>query len=240
MQKRNGRWRAVLFDLDGTLRESYPPPNDALLEYAVALGAQDSPERWKRALQWAHFYWADSITLARDTRRFRERGPAFWTYYTKRQLIAFGCSPVQAAQLAPKVQAYMQEQYRPEDRFFPGVAEMLRILRERGYRLGVLSNRGKPFREYLEEARLAHYFDLILAAGEVGVWKPDRRIFEIAAQRLRTPPQHIIYVGDNYFADILGAQQAGLFAVLVDPKSLFAEMPCPTVRVVTEVSRWAE
>ena len=240
MQKQNGRWQAVLFDLDGTLRESHPSANEVLLQQAVALGAQDSPERWKRALQWAHFYWADSLTLVRDQRRFRKWDAAFWTHYTRRQLIAFGCSPAEAAWMAPKVQTYMQEQYRPEDRFFPGVPEMLQALRERGYRLGVLSNRRKPFREYLEEARLAHYFDLILAAGEVGVWKPDRRIFDIAARRLRTPPQDIVYVGDNYFADILGAQQAGLFAVLVDPKEVFAEMPCPTVRVVTEVGRWVE
>ncbi len=238
MQTQNSRWQAILFDLDGTLRANHPSANHVLLQQAVALGAQSSPERWKRALQWAHFYWADSRTLARDLQRFPSWGKDFWANYTRRQLMAFGCSSAQAEWMAPKVQAYMDEEYRPEDRFFPGVPEMLQTLREQGYRLGVLSNRRKPFRDYLEAAELAGYFDVILAAGEVGVWKPHRQIFEAAARRLQTPLQRVVYVGDNYFADILGAQRAGLFAVLVDPEAVFAEMPCPTVDTVTDVMRW--
>jgi FMN phosphatase YigB (HAD superfamily) len=42
-------------------------------------------------------------------------------------------------------------------------------------------------------------------------------------------PQESLYVGDNYYADIVGAAQAGLHPVLLDPDRLFPDVDCPVV-----------
>ncbi len=237
IQSRTGTpWRVVLFDLDGTLRYNVPSPNDVMLAQAVSLGVSDSAAARKRALRWAHFYWADSHTLAQDLRRFPKRDADFWVHYTARQLVAFGCSRAQATQLAPKVQAFMSNEYLPEDRLYPELSELLGSLREVGYLLGVLSNRSRPFHDYIEEKGLRPYFDLVLAAGEVGAWKPSPFIFRVAIERMGVRPNEVVYVGDNYFADVLGAQRAGLFPLLVDPEQLFSEMNCQSVSVVTDVT----
>ncbi|GAB4535828.1 MAG: hypothetical protein Fur0018_26290 [Anaerolineales bacterium] len=229
-------WRAILFDLDGTLRYNTPAANDILLSQAVLLGAADHPTRRQRALRWAHFYWANSPTLLKDLHRYPERSADFWVQYTLRQLLAFGCTYHQATRLAAKVQKYMEQAYQPEDRLFPGLPEMLHTLRESGYRLGVLSNRPRPFHDYMEEKGLVPYFDLILAAGEVGVWKPSARVFQAAAERMRVSPTEVVYVGDNYFADVVGARRAGLFPVLIDAEGLFAGMDCPSIATVTQIT----
>jgi FMN phosphatase YigB (HAD superfamily) len=42
-------------------------------------------------------------------------------------------------------------------------------------------------------------------------------------------------VGDNYFADIQGAEKAHLLPVLIDPKELYPENPWPTIRSIDEI-----
>ncbi len=231
-------WRAVLFDLDGTLRHSTPHANHALLDFAVTLGAQDSPSRRKRALLWAHYYWANSQALLSDLRHYPKRGTAFWTRYVRRQLLAFGCPSAQAAYLAPRVQACMEEQYHPEDSLYPGVLETLEVLRQQGFLVGVLTNRPATVDDYLHDLGVAEHCDVILSAGQVGYWKPDKRIFEAAVQALGVSASQTLYVGDNYYADVVGARQAGLTPVLVDPEAIFAHIPCTAIANVAELPRY--
>jgi FMN phosphatase YigB (HAD superfamily) len=42
-------------------------------------------------------------------------------------------------------------------------------------------------------------------------------------------PEQTLYIGDNYFADVVGARRAGLRPVLYDPKGLFHEPGCPVI-----------
>jgi len=232
---RNGIWRAVLFDLDGTLRYNDPHANHALMDFAVTFGAHDSPDRRRRALLWAHYYWANSPALADDLRRFPGRGTAFWVHYTRRQLLAFGCPPAQARYLAPRVHICMIERYQPRDRLYAGVPEMLASLRARGYLVGVLTNRPSAVDAYLSQMGVAEHCDLILSAGQVGVWKPDRRIFEAAVNALGIRTEQTLYVGDNYYADVVGARRAGLYPVLVDPEAVFSPMQCLSIPKVTDL-----
>src|SRR5205085_12248217 len=68
----------------------------------------------------------------------------------------------------------------------------------------------------LERFGLREFFDsrALLFSSEVGVWKPDPRIFREAAERLRLSPELALYVGDRLVDDVGGAQRAGLRAVL--------------------------
>ncbi|HRJ75060.1 MAG TPA: HAD-IA family hydrolase, partial [Anaerolineales bacterium] len=98
-------------------------------------------------------------------------------------------------------------------------------LRESGYTLGVVSNRETSFQNELDEMNLTNYFDFLLAAGEVGAFKPDARVFHHALQISKTQADETVYIGDNYFADIVGSNNAGLMPVLYDPTGLFPEAP---------------
>ena len=73
---------AVLFDLDGTLRHSRPPFNQTLLDYAVQLGAPDSPEQRRNVLRWVHAYWAQSPEMLQDQATYGGLSDEFWSYYT--------------------------------------------------------------------------------------------------------------------------------------------------------------
>ena len=99
----------------------------------------------------------------------------------------------------------------------PGAAVMLDALKSAGYRLGLVSNTFWP-REH-HEADLARfglldYFDALTFSGEIGLWKPDRRIFHHALAALDATPTETLFVGDRLVDDVGGAQRAGLRGVL--------------------------
>jgi len=96
-----------------------------------------------------------------------------------------------------------------------GAPETLAELASRGYRLGVVSNADGRVRALLEQAGLARWLEVILDSAEVGVEKPDPRIFLAAAERLALPPAACAYVGDIYEIDAAGARAAGLAPILI-------------------------
>ena len=225
----------ILFDLDGTLRHSRPSSIETFFALAAEMGIPDKPERRRQALRWVHYYWADSKELLEDQERFGEKDELFWTNHARLNLIAFGCQEEQAAVLAPEIRRRMAEEHQPEEWIPPETYEILEALQHSGFRLGVLSNRTEPYRETLESSGLLSYFDLVLAAGEVRVWKPDPRVFQHALERLNVRPEETLYVGDNYFADVVGAQAAGISPVLLDPDGIFPEASCPVIRSLKDL-----
>jgi len=219
--------KTVLFDLDGTLRLNLPPGGEVFTEYVTRLGFPISQEDHLRSERWEHYYWASSPDLKSDHDLYGGETRDFWRNYSRRRLIALGIAPQVAFDLAEQVTHYMEENYRPQTLVAEGAIPVLRQLQEAGYRLAVVSNRAHPYHEELERLGLASFFEFALAGGEINSYKPQPGIFETALQRLETHPRQAIYVGDNYFADVIGARQAGLWPVLYDPRGIFPEAGCP-------------
>lgn len=82
---------------------------------------------------------------------------------------------------------------------------------QKTYQLALVTN-GAPDlqREKIQGARLGQYFDEILISGEVGIGKPDFRIFKLALDTLAASPSEVVMVRDSLVRDILGAQRAGI------------------------------
>ena len=228
--------KAVFFDLDGTLRHSVPSGGEVFTDYAVTLGLRVNEEARLRALRWEHLYWANSVDLRDDLLAHSGETEKFWIEYSRRRLIALGASPQWARDYATKASMHMGEFYKPESIIPEDVRRVLPQLKEAGYILGVISNRNEPFQDLLEEHGIGEFFDFALAAGEVNVWKPDLGIFEHALQRMKISPQEAIYVGDNYFADVVGSRRAGLLPVLYDPLEIFPEPDCVTIKSFDELN----
>jgi putative hydrolase of the HAD superfamily len=228
--------RAVFFDLDGTLRHDSPASNQVFFDHAVELGAPDLPASRIQALRWAHAYWANvDGMIERDYTQYEGDTPQFWRNYACRYLLAYGLPEDQAVALAPQMRAYMAGHYTPENTI-PGDAHpTLKSLQDEGYVLGVITNRSRPVHEEVATLGLTHYFDLILAAGEVNTYKPEPGIFEHALDQLGVSPQESLYIGDNYYADILGAKRAGMHPILLDPDRVFPDADCPVIAALSDI-----
>jgi HAD superfamily hydrolase (TIGR01549 family) len=97
-----------------------------------------------------------------------------------------------------------------------GAHEILSTLKERGLRLGLLSNTmwpGQFHREELASFGLIEFFDDLAFSCETGFWKPNVPAFRYMIDRLGVSPGEVVYVGDLPQVDVSGAQHAGLRAV---------------------------
>lgn len=94
-----------------------------------------------------------------------------------------------------------------------GMFELAQELSSKGVKLGILSNSEGRLAELVDELGKAALFPVIVDSGRVGIDKPDRRIFELAAERLGAQTSELVHVGDSWEADVLGAIRAGARAI---------------------------
>ncbi|MBN1536018.1 MAG: HAD family hydrolase [Anaerolineales bacterium] len=226
---------AILFDLDGTLRYSHPSYLNYFLDCAAQLGVEDTREKRHKAIRWAHFYWAQSKHLMRDLRLYNDRDEEFLHKYSKEFLLAFGCNPEFADPIAQKINHIMVNQFRPADCVAEDVFDTLDFFRNHGLRLGIVSNRERSCQEQLDRLGLSPYFEMILIGGDINIYKPEAGIFKYALERMKIEPQEAIFVGDNYFTDVVGAQRVGIPSVLIDPERIFPEAECPVISRMGEI-----
>lgn len=97
------------------------------------------------------------------------------------------------------------------------VSSTLQILRSHGYRLGLVSNAAddEDVQVLVDKAHIRPFFEVILTSAAEGVRKPSPKIFQTALRALGVAPSRAIMVGDTLEADILGAQNAGIFSVWI-------------------------
>jgi putative hydrolase of the HAD superfamily len=223
--------RAVLFDLDGTLRFSRPSGLEAFVEYATELGLNICGERRRAVERWVHSYWSGKHSGAvRDA----SDPNTFWREYTRGMLNAAGIDDPSQEYSQAIVQAF-GERYHAENLIHPEAHAVLRSVRERGYILGLVSNRAEELTPIAADLGLGEYFHFTLSGGQAKSWKPDSRIFLQACEMAQTQPHECLYVGDNFYADVLGAQNAGLVPVLLDPNDVFPEAECRRIACLAEL-----
>jgi len=228
--------KAIFFDLDGTLRHSVPSGGEVFTDYVITLGLPVNEEARLRALRWEHLYWASSVDLRDDLLAHSGDTEKFWIEYSRRRLIALGASSQWAREYALKASMHMGEFYRPESIVPDDVRRALPQLKQEGYILAVISNRDKPFLDVLQEHGIDEFFDFSLAAGEVNSFKPEPGVFEHALRRSNLSPKEAVYVGDNYYADVVGSRRAGLQPVLYDPIGIFPDSDCATIKSFDELN----
>jgi HAD superfamily hydrolase (TIGR01549 family) len=223
----------IIFDLDGTLRRNVPSADETQFNFALELGVIDQPGLRNQGARWTHYYWAQSLELQEDIGKYgNDLSGEFWAYYSYRYLRALSVPEERATELALPLFQAMQDGFRPESQVVPDAFETLQTLKDSGFGVGLVSNRSRPCHEECEHLGLLPYFDFAYVAAEVDAWKPDPRIFNRALEITGTHPRRTIYVGDNYFADINGAKNAGIQPVLIDPDGIFPDADCAVIKSI--------
>jgi putative hydrolase of the HAD superfamily len=220
----------LLFDLD-----------DTILRFSAG-----QPNCWQFALERHVPERADHAALltaieVEGTDFWAPASRAFWgrqNMHAARRLIAcsaltgHGISLALCHRIADEMTERKEELVRP----FDGALEVLQSLRQRGHRLGLLTNGSAAFqRRKLLRFALEPLFDLILIEGELGYGKPDRRVFEAALAHFGVSAEACWMIGDNLEADVAGARELGIQAVWHD--ALGAGLPGGSAVVPDRVIR---
>jgi putative hydrolase of the HAD superfamily len=137
--------------------------------------------------------------------------------------------------LAGEVVEIYERQRRETYVCFDDVVPILQLLREK-LKLAVITNGpSEGQREKLDLTGLTPFLDLVVVSSDLGVGKPDARIFRFALDHLGLEPACVWHVGDSLVHDVAGARNAGLRSAWLNRRQLSpaAEAPSPDHEITT-------
>lgn len=179
--------RAVIFDLDGTLIDSYA---------AIAASLN-------QARSFVGLPVLDDDAVRRRVGRGLE------------SLVAELVGPDRVAESVGRFRRHYAEIFLDTTVALPDAVDVVAELRKRGFRLAVASNKPSRFsRQLLDRLGMGPAFETVLGPDEAGATKPDPAMLRLALEQLDTPPRQAVYVGDMTL-DVESAGRAGLPVVLV-------------------------
>ncbi|MBF9140387.1 HAD family hydrolase [Hymenobacter properus] len=198
------RLTTVLFDLDDTLF-------DHIATARAALRASAAPLAFFQTVDFEGFYKLYSELLE----EYHALLMAGRCTYEEARLRRFErlLAPYWATATAAEFNDFMranQWHYSRLRQPVAGALALLQALKPR-YRIGIVTNnRTAEQEEKLAFLSMTDFVDALITSEEVGVPKPNPRIFEVALKRLGARPEQTVLVGDNWQADVLGALAVGI------------------------------
>ena len=218
-------YKAICFDLDGTL---YPIKvmNDNLIKLTLrhpCLNLRYNKERRLfRAFQSSFkqdipLRWREALIIKTGSAQEPAKGfskDSCRDVYEKLQRFIYGPLGKMYSGLKP----------------FPGVRATMEKIHDNGLKIGVLSD--FPLFERIQDMKIDDLVDFACSSDDTGFLKPDTHCFEYLLYNLRMSPQEVLYVGDSYDKDIVGASNAGVDAVIVNVKDSEKRLRYPLAKAV--------
>jgi putative hydrolase of the HAD superfamily len=208
--KRIDALKLVLFDLDGTLID-----RAASLQVFSQGCAVDFDRHFGVTASSADL---DVVFMLEDKKSYRSR-PDFAAAVTAHPLLA--ASGISAAWFLD----YWWRVFPSCTRLMPDCLAVLAAIKQmgsHGLRLGIISNgRTVIQKAKIQHAGIANYFEHIVISEAVGLKKPAHEIFDHALALFDLTADQALFVGDHWENDIVGAQNAGMTAIWLNPDQVF-------------------
>ncbi len=201
----------VLFDLDDTLYDDTAAYRAAARSVADTVAndvvdAQALADAYERA---AMAFWS-SLSAEHLTRAIEDERERMWHEALRAVGLDDRALAMRCADSYVRARAGALE-------LAPGALDVLILLRERGCKLGLVTNGfAATHHEKIDRLGLRKRMDAFFIADEVGMLKPNPELYRHACRVLGSDPARTAMVGDRYARDVLGAHEVGLFTVLID------------------------
>ncbi|HEY7017170.1 MAG TPA: HAD family hydrolase [Gaiellaceae bacterium] len=207
--------RAVLFDVDFTIARPGPELGpEGYRRLGERFGLRLDPSRYAEAREKA----VEGIRRHPEL----EHDEEIWVAFTERIVRGMGGDADSAYECA--VEMTKAWEHAEHFELFEDAPPVLADLRERGIKLGLVSNTGRNLDEFVAHHRLA--VDAALGSGAFGRTKPHPTIFRAVLERLEVEPADAAMVGDSIEDDIEGARAAGIErAFLLDREGRYPDVP---------------
>jgi len=205
--------KAVLFDMGNTLvKYDYGLPEEVFQRVLISLGISRSLDDVKKAFLNAEKEAEDINLLASMGKIKRDE---FWHQWDSLVLKHLGI-----AEHEELAKSFTHSKWMDfvDSTLYPEVKEVLLELKQRGLKVGLISNGYEEEIDFiLEKVNLEKAtFDIIVGVDTIKKVKPNPDIFKYATSKLNVKPEETMFVGDNVEADYDGAENAGVHALLID------------------------
>jgi putative hydrolase of the HAD superfamily len=217
--------RTILFDLGGTLLRNSITAEEERCVWEQVYSGFVIPETVKWGIQpvpsLERFYQVIVEQVGRVIARNGQNRSERELEYLPLFALAFQTAglPLLAEQELLRQVVGMELELRFTQLFAPGLpkVKILKKLKERGYRLGLVSNLcclAELVYANLERFDVLAHFDQAIFSCEIGWRKPSSRIFEAICTKMNIAPNECLFVGDRLIEDVYGSQQLGMRAIL--------------------------
>lgn len=180
---------AVLFDFDGTLMDT----NDLIFN------------------SWVHAFREIKGEVPEDEVILRTYGEILLD--TMRSF--FGGDDEELMRNVEIYREYQRNTFKEQIRLFPGAKEMLRDLKDAGYRLAMVTSRLKETTiQYMDEFGIRDLFEVVLTADDSPIHKPEPEPALLALEKMGVSPEHAVMVGDTW-SDMECGIRAGVVPIMV-------------------------
>ena len=196
--------RILFTDLGGTFRLTDDNPaviHDAAVKVAQMVGTDMDPDEFKLLIDRRYSEYRKWVLSCSREAPEEE----LWVKW-----LAFDYDHEQLKKNAQEL-TYQYRRFKGERHIVPGGVETLDALRERGYKLGIISDLvgTREIGQWLDADGLRDYFCSIELSSVCLIRKPDTEIYFRACRGAGIPPENCAFVGDNLGRDIVGAKRAG-------------------------------
>jgi HAD superfamily hydrolase (TIGR01509 family) len=216
--------RAVIFDWGGTLTPFHTIDLLDLWRAAAEVLAPDQAEEVAAALVAAERRWWDTVTVTGHS------GTTADVFAAAREATGIDLD----AALHDRAVAAHLEAWTPHTVTDPDVDPLLRALRERGIKTGLLSNTHWPrdwHEKWLERDGVLDLIDVRVYTSDLEHTKPHPEAFQAVVRQLAVAPEEAVFVGDRPVDDISGAKALGMRAVLVPNDAVPGHPTQPDARI---------
>ncbi len=221
------KYRAVIFDLFGTLINDFAATADsALTDMAAALVVPH--EQFL-------FVWNQTLEMR-----------IVGAFQTVEENIEYVLTALSAHARAEQVQRAVEIRMKAIQRVLepkPDAVGTLAQLKSQGFGLGLISNASIEIPLLWPQTPFADLIDEPIFSSLARLKKPDTRIYQLACERLGATPESCLYIGDGEDRELSGAAKVGLHPVLIRPSEQGArklhqdaqEWQGPTISCLPEV-----
>ncbi len=226
-------YRAILYDAGRTLVRPKPQAADVWDFLARQLGIDLARERALPDV--GHYFYSRVGRDGLGAYDSDEHARSFWTSYYSHAMLDAGVD-LPEAELVSAGNALYDWYQRPEQwEPYDDVLEALCRAHEAGLAQGVVSDWGTDLVPLLHAHDVTRHLDFVVASAAMGAAKPHPDIFRFALTRAGLEASEVVYVGDSYVSDVLGARAVGIDAVLLDREGRAPAVDCPVVASLTEL-----
>ena len=236
------RIAAVTFDLWDTLIQEYPGGSDKVAGLRIhrigSLLESRGVVHTQKEIEFAYEDTGDFLQLAWSKKRdIPVHDQVLFMLSAIDDKLA---SKLSKQYLAEAERIYAESIFDNPPRVLPGAREALKALKEKSYRIGLISNTGRTpgsaLRTVMEDMGVLEFFDATTFSNETLVRKPSEGAFRTTLDRLKVTPKAAVHVGDDAESDIIGAKKAGMHALhVVAPGQLASDSADGNVRSLSQV-----
>jgi putative hydrolase of the HAD superfamily len=219
--------QAVVFDCADTLVHLDPPREVIFRDAAAEAGLDLQLDGIARAYELVDF----AVKIKSSELRYAATRSAFYHAYNAALCAALGIRQSLEALNPVLIRRFSERRHWVA---FEDAADTLRVIGER-VPVHVLANWDDGLDDVVRRAGLREFVHVVAASAALGAEKPDRACFDAFLTRNALVPTRVLYIGNEYIADVIGAREAGMTPVLVDRNNRLPAADCWRIQTLADL-----